>query len=823
MLKNFRTKILFAQGLCVLLMLFTVVAAFGYVQLYNGYNFVRWNLASSTTVDYTIHSAGSDDIPDKSEEVAIRLAFQAWNNVSSAQIQFQEDPTYSQVSDISAKKSDGTTPIHLVIFDENNATGLFSPGSTIVALTPVLSNSNGEILDADIVFNGRDHNFSTDGKANTFDVQSIATHEIGHFLGLDHSANRTATMYPFSRPNEYHLRSLSLDDVAGVNALYPATTLESSTGQVVSADTGAAINGAHVVAVSSNGEVLAATLTDANGNFTLNGVSGDYYVYAEPLDGPVTQSNINRQNIDTNFSTTFYGGNANPTIFRGGKALGILQVPAAGTLNLLEAIQANTNRALLLYQNSTQTIWFHATGFDPSTGQLKFSHSGITLQSAIKDLPGNPDWYQASISVDASVPPGSYNLWVQMGNAISILTGGLEVLPPAPSISALSPNEGGISGNTTVLIQGANFQNGANVLFDDTLLTQVTYLNSSTLQVQTPPGTLGQKVRVMVINPDGQFTALADAFTYVPDPPAVDSYSPNEGATAGGTTVTIKGSNFQSGITVTFGGQNATIVSATSTQIVCTAPPNANPGFVDIVLTNPNGRSATITNGFNYLLPVITNIMPTVGYNGGGTTVLIQGKGFDPRTPVVRFGNKTATNVQLLDEQNLTCVSPSGETGEVDITIENSDNKFHTLANAFRYTTTPDPKITSVQPNTGYTLGGDLITITGENFDDQAKVYFGGNLGEIVSIDPTQIQVKTPAGSEGKVDIIVENSTFQKAFVLNGFTYIVFVPQSSGGGKKGGGGCTLQRVPPSAEHALGSLFPLLLLGLTLTFLRRKRK
>ena len=77
---------------------------------------------------------------------------------------------------------------------------------------------------------------------------------------------------------------------------------------------------------------------------------------------------------------------------------------------------------------------------------------------------------------------------------------------------------------------------------------------------------------VTVINSNGLSGSLSNGFTYVV-PPTVTSVSPNNGSTSGGTAVTITGTNFVSGATVTFGCAAATnVVVVSSTSITATTP-----------------------------------------------------------------------------------------------------------------------------------------------------------------------------------------------------------------------------------------------------------
>ncbi|GMI98184.1 hypothetical protein like AT4G16640 [Hibiscus trionum] len=58
------------------------------------------------------------------------------------------------------------------------------------------------------------------GEKRKVDVQSIGVHEIGHTLGLDHSADKSAVMYPYFAPG-MKKRDLTDDDKKGIKALYP--------------------------------------------------------------------------------------------------------------------------------------------------------------------------------------------------------------------------------------------------------------------------------------------------------------------------------------------------------------------------------------------------------------------------------------------------------------------------------------------------------------------------------------------------------------------------------------------------------------------------
>ncbi len=82
----------------------------------------------------------------------------------------------------------------------------------------------------------------------------------------------------------------------------------------------------------------------------------------------------------------------------------------------------------------------------------------------------------------------------------------------------------------------------------------------------------------------------------------VSSAVPNSGPVSGGTVVTVNGANFQKGATVAFGGNAAASVTFVSTtQLQATTPPQATAGSVDVVVTNPDGQAAALSQGFTYL------------------------------------------------------------------------------------------------------------------------------------------------------------------------------------------------------------------------------
>jgi hypothetical protein len=165
-------------------------------------------------------------------------------------------------------------------------------------------------------------------------------------------------------------------------------------------------------------------------------------------------------------------------------------------------------------------------------------------------------------------------------------------------VTSVAPTSGPAAGGTAVTITGTDFVSGATVTFGGTAATGVTFVSSTQIDATTPAHAAGA-VDVTITNPDTVSGTFIDGYTYVP-PPTVTSVAPTSGPDTGGTVVTITGTNFVSGATVTFGGTAATGVTfVSSTQIDVTTPAHAA-GAADVVVTNPDTQSGTLSSGYTY-------------------------------------------------------------------------------------------------------------------------------------------------------------------------------------------------------------------------------
>jgi hypothetical protein len=124
----------------------------------------------------------------------------------------------------------------------------------------------------------------------------------------------------------------------------------------------------------------------------------------------------------------------------------------------------------------------------------------------------------------------------------AMLAGGYTYIAP-PTITSVSPTIGSNVGGDAITITGTGFYGTPTVTLGGTVATSVNVVNANTITAVTPAHITGQ-VNVVVTNPDTQAATLTNGFTYIEPAPTVSSISPNNGPVAGGTNVTISGTNF---------------------------------------------------------------------------------------------------------------------------------------------------------------------------------------------------------------------------------------------------------------------------------------
>ncbi|MFD2615564.1 IPT/TIG domain-containing protein [Paenibacillus gansuensis] len=354
----------------------------------------------------------------------------------------------------------------------------------------------------------------------------------------------------------------------------------------------------------------------------------------------------------------------------------------------------------------------------------------------------------------------------------------LKVNFPAPTITSVQPNSGHPDGGNEITIIGSNFRNGATITIGTKQALNIQWISAIELKAVVPPGVQGTS-ELTVKNPDGQ-TAFS-TYQYKAEP-IITLIDPANGPLAGGNIVTITGRYFMSGIKVTIGGKPAAMnYYHGSTLMKVVVPEGETSGAKDVTLTNPDGTTVTVQQGYTYNEPVlpkleITSITPNTGLVSGGEFVIIDGNLFTSSSKVY-FGANLANMVTYYSPQRIKVAAPKAtQPGPVDVKVENSDGSSAVAPAGYSYDplpAAPAPKITVITPNTGVISGGTDVLIDGSGLSSQSKVFFGNVEGKLTTyFSGSRIKVTTPPSlTEGVVDVKVVNPDGQEATVTGGYTY----------------------------------------------------
>ena len=376
---------------------------------------------------------------------AARRALKSWSDATG--IQFLE--TTSSIETMS-RTNDGDG-VNLITASVTNASEF--EDSDAPARTRVFYDSGGAIVEADIALNP-DARFSTDGTPGTYDLESTFAHEIGHLIGLEHSAVIGATMQPRQAKNGVYglpgftQRSLSEDDIASAHALYGARG-SSISGRLMTNVSGRArsIFGANLFAEDvATGSVVASGISSASGSYRIEGLRpGVYRLFAQPLDGPIVAGDIAANSLQSGLVETspsfrsFVASNSSPS-----QSLNVSANSATRlsffvftrtpelTPRLIGMNGELSTAALPLHPGETLTIYIAGEGVD------NVALEGISISSpfirvvddSLHEMKFDTPYTVIGfdIAIDANIPSGDYSIRLRSSKGeLAFLPGALTI------------------------------------------------------------------------------------------------------------------------------------------------------------------------------------------------------------------------------------------------------------------------------------------------------------------------------------------------------------------------------------------------------------
>jgi len=537
------------------------------------------------------------------------------------------------------------------------------------------------------------------------------------------------------------------------------------------------------ITVTTNGETSTTSFADLYTYVVQPAVSG-----VSPNVGPTSGGNavsLSGSGFSTASQVTFGGVAAGFFINNDGSITATAPAHSAGTIDVTVTSPGGTSAtsSLDFYTYDARptvssvspmagpttggnTVTINGTNFLAGAG-VSFggtASASITFVSATQLKAVAPAHAAGTVDVTVTTP----------GGTSAIVAGDHYVYDARPTVSSLSPVAGPIAGGNTVTINGKNFLAGAGVKFGATASASVTFVSATQLKAVAPAHAAGT-VDVTVTTPGGTSAAsAADHYTYDARP-TMTSLSPKAGPIAGGTSVTINGTNFLAGAGVKFGATaSATVTFVSATQLKAVAPAHAA-GTVDVTVTTPGGTSAVVAaDHYTYdARPTVSSLSPVAGPTAGGTTVTINGTNFLAGAGV-KFGATASAAVTFVSATQLKAVAPAHAAGTVDVTVTTpGGTSAIVVGDHYAYGA---PTVTSFSPTSGIT--GSTVTINGTGIVPGAAVKFGTKAsGTVTFVSGTQIKAIVPNGAvTGKIAVTTpagtgtSSSNFTVTLSITGFT-----------------------------------------------------
>ncbi|MDA1306916.1 MAG: matrixin family metalloprotease [Acidobacteria bacterium] len=273
---------------------------------------LRWD----RSVEYFVTNRDVPDVTAPQLQAVIGRAFSSWAGVPRTSIRHQ----FVGFTSAEPVGGDGISVVGFQSRPELER--------TLAAVSFEIDDLTGRILEADMFFNtSYAWSVASAGRAGSFDLESVGLHEVGHVLGLGHSAlgetelraeggrrvlAKGAVMFPIAySAGSTEDRTLKADDRAGITDIYCTSEADQQTGSVSGRVTlnGEGIFGAHVTAVhTSTGEMISGFSLTANGAFSIGELPpGLYILRVEPLDDADLASFFaDSADVNVDFVPTFH-------------------------------------------------------------------------------------------------------------------------------------------------------------------------------------------------------------------------------------------------------------------------------------------------------------------------------------------------------------------------------------------------------------------------------------------------------------------------------------------------------------------------------------
>ena len=396
------------------------------------------------------------------------------------------------------------------------------------------------------------------------DIQGVATHEIGHSLGLDHTSSPGATMQPAITGTGVGQRSIESDDILGIQAIYGIKSASKP----------------HIGSLAGSTQI-GQTLIINGSNFTVGNTNEVWFTKLSSDGMPVKVLNVNSVSGNS-VSVTI------PSNVQDGEVM--VKNNGSGFANLSNAfpidISAGSGDPPVV--TSIDPTMGPAGGFTPVsltgtgfTGTNSVTFGGVQAESFTVN---------SNTSISAVTPPGAFLTQVDVtvtdsDGAGTLAQAYIYLFNPAIDVSAVTPNSGPTTGGTPVTLSGNSALGITSVEFDGVPATDVEVISATEVTATTPAHAAG----AVDVTVNGGVDTIPGGFTYLNDGAFID-IGPG---LAGSLGVPLLGGQGD----LTPGGAGFTL-DLTS----------ANPSSLAVMFVSLSQAAAPFKGGTLYTLPILLQI-----------------------------------------------------------------------------------------------------------------------------------------------------------------------------------------------------------------------
>ena len=380
--------------------------------------------------------------------------------------------------------------------------------------------------------------------------------------------------------------------------------------------------------------------------------------------------------------------------------------------------------------------------------------SGFTVVSATQITATAPAEAAGTVDITVTTP---------LGTSATSAADGYTYLA-GPTVSSVTPPGGPLTGGNAVTITGTGLIGAISVKFG-AVAAHFTIDSANQITVTAPSGTAGT-VDIVVTTPNGASpTSSVDHYSYTALP-VVGGISPASGGIAGGTAVTISGSNLAGVASVLFGNTPAShVTSSGAGQLIAISPPGIA-GTVDVLVQTAQGTStASAADRFTYTSGTAGQVyayQSTLGITGtpkadnSHFSAPVAGA-VDSANGHLLIADTGNDRIQVLDSNTLAVVATIGTSG-----VSGSDNA-HLNA----------PLSVDLDPATGHILVADTGNDRIQIFDTKSFAYvsaLGGQFSQPASIrlNPTTRELYVTDTGNNRVQVFDADSFASLATIGTG-------------------------------------------------------